>query len=99
MPDAAAILGACIRRRSCGMKRQGARLAARESRTFRLLPERAAELDAIASARFGGNRTAALDAAIAIAATVYGSPAGRAGEDPADALERWCAARRRPGAA
>ena len=68
--------------------------AAKVGRTFRLEPATSAALDTFADVRFGGNRTAALSAAIDIAAIVYDSPHGRAGEDPADALERWAAARR-----
>ena len=68
--------------------------AAKVGRTFRLEPDTSAALDTFADVRFGGNRTAALSAAIEIAAIVYDSPHGRAGEDPADALERWAAARR-----
>lgn len=63
-------------------------------RTFRLDPHVSEAPDAFAKVRFGSNRTAALSAAISIAAIVYDSPHGRAGEDPADALERWAAARR-----
>lgn len=64
------------------------------ARTFRLDPETSQALDDFAAVRFGRNRTAALSAAIQIAAIVYDSPHGRAGEDAADALERWAAARR-----
>lgn len=71
----------------------------RKVRTFRLDPALSDALDAVAEARFGGNRTKAIEAAVMLAATVYSSPAGRAGADPADALERWAAARRAPRAA
>ena len=64
------------------------------ARTFRLEPAISEALDDFAAVRFGRNRTAALSAAIQIAAIVYDSPHGRAGEDPADALERWASARR-----
>lgn len=69
---------------------------AKIARTFRIAPALSAALDDAAALRFGGNKTIAIEAAIQIAAIVYGSPAGRAGSDPADALERWAAARRRP---
>lgn len=70
----------------------------RTARTFRLTGDDVAALDDVAAVRFGGNRTRALEAAIGLASIVYGSPAGRAGLDAADALERWAAARRRPAA-
>ena len=63
-------------------------------RTFRMDPATSDALDAFADTRFGGNKTKALQAAIQIAALIYDSPHGRAGADPADALERFCAGRR-----
>lgn len=71
---------------------------ARTSHTFRLEADTVATLAAVADGRFAGNRTAALAAAIAIAGVVYSTAPGRGGADPADALERWCSARRRSGA-
>ena len=69
---------------------------AKTARTSRLDPPISDALNAVADARFGGNKTKAIEAAIAIAAIVYGSPHGRGGANPADALERWAAARRAP---
>ena len=64
------------------------------ARTFRLEPDVSKALDAVAELRFGGNKTEAIQAAIQIAAIVYGTTSGRGGIDPADALERYSAARR-----
>jgi hypothetical protein len=64
------------------------------ARTFRLEPDVSQALDGVAALRFGGNKTEAITAAIQIAALIYDSPHGRAGSDPADALERYAAARR-----
>jgi hypothetical protein len=64
------------------------------ARTFRLEPDVSKALDDIAEIRFGNNKTEAIQAAIQIAAIVYGTTSGRGGIDPADALERYSAARR-----
>lgn len=64
------------------------------ARTFRLEPDVSKALDDVAELRFGSNKTEAISAAIQIAALIYGSPHGRSGADPADALERYSAARR-----
>ena len=64
------------------------------ARTFRLEPGVSEMLDIVAKLRFGNNKTEAIEAAITLAGLVYGTTSGRGGIDPADALERYSAARR-----
>lgn len=52
-------------------------------------PEARRQLDALAAARYGGNRSRALDDAVTLAAAVLNRPEAF-GLDPAAALEAFC---------